>query len=452
MKERFRRAWLRLNPDPSRTSVVVAVSGGLDSMVCLDLLDKLRQEYLFSLTVAHVNHHLRPDSDKDQALVEEEARHRKLLFQVRSPDFTGESGDGPEAQARELRYAALESIRQEVGADLIVTAHHGNDQIETILFRLQSGAGAPGLAGIPERRGRILRPLLSFSRQDLEQYAQANQINYCEDSTNRDESIPRNFLRHRIVTPWQAKVPSLTKQIQHSVKALQSMEASLKYLIEQYLLPSVGKKLGAHWVFNGHLFDMLDEDLKIRTIQILDSPAEPWRRKDWNSLRQTLSSRKTGLLHPLPGGSYLLRNRNQWILRVKPLPKRVTVPVLPGERVELPSGIFVWNPVSGKTIEEPRPGCEIVDEDCLKAFGELVLRHWQDGDYIQPLGMHGRKKVSDLLIDLKVDRFSKANQYVLAQGKEVLWVCGHRISEQIKLTPRTRNQAELLFENLVTGL
>lgn len=449
MEDRFRKAWLRLNSDSLPCSVVVAVSGGLDSMVCLYLLDRLRREMPFSLTVAHVNHHLRPDSDADQAHVQEAARRRKLPFRVRSLDTPPKPGDSPEASFRDLRYTALESIRREVGADCIVTAHHGNDQVETVLFRLQSGTGTQGLTGIPERREKVIRPLLSFSRRELELYARDHGVSYREDSTNRDVAIPRNFLRHRVVAPWEAEVRNLAEQINRSVRSVRDMESSLKYLIEQYLLPSVGKKLGAHWVFNGQLFDMLSEDLKIRTLQILDSPGKPWRRKDWNNLRQTLASQKTGLLHPLPGGSYLLRNRSQWILRVKPLPEPLEIPVFPGERVELPDGIFVWNPVSGKTIDHPRPGYEIVDEDALKAFGSLVIRQWRDGDYIQPLGMKGRKKISDLLIDLKMDRFTKANQYVLARGKEVLWVCGHRISDQIKLTPRTRNQAELLFENPV---
>ncbi|MFQ6613944.1 MAG: tRNA lysidine(34) synthetase TilS, partial [Fidelibacterota bacterium] len=335
MEDRFRKAWLRLNSDSLPCSVVVAVSGGLDSMVCLYLLDRLRREMPFSLTVAHVNHHLRPDSDADQAHVQEAARRRKLPFRVRSLDTPPKPGDSPEASFRDLRYTALESIRREVGADCIVTAHHGNDQVETVLFRLQSGTGTQGLTGIPERREKVIRPLLSFSRRELELYARDHGVSYREDSTNRDVAIPRNFLRHRVVAPWEAEVRNLAEQINRSVRSVRDMESSLKYLIEQYLLPSVGKKLGAHWVFNGQLFDMLSEDLKIRTLQILDSPGKPWRRKDWNNLRQTLASQKTGLLHPLPGGSYLLRNRSQWILRVKPLPEPLEIPVFPGERVEL---------------------------------------------------------------------------------------------------------------------
>jgi len=419
-------------------------------MVCLDLLDRLRKRYGFSLTVAHVNHHLRSDSDLDEALVIKISQNRGLPWRIASITSDPKPGESPEAWAREERYAALESICEAVGGDVIVTAHHGNDQIETLLLRPQSGAGISGLMGIPERRGRLLRPLLSFSRSELERYAQEHHLDYRNDSTNLDETIPRNFLRHQIVKPWEAKVASLPEQIGHSVQTLQAMDQGLKYLIEQFLLPAVGRKQGAHWVINGQVFDLLPEYVQIRTLQLLDSSDQPWRRKDWTNLKQTLASRKTGVLHPLPGGSLLLRNRNQWIIRVKPLPERVEIPVLPGERVELPLGVFVWNPVfMSNGVSVHCPGREIVDEDRLKAYGNLVVRHWENGDWIQPLGMNGKKKVSDLLIDLKVDRFAKAEQYVLARGKEVLWVCGHRISDRIKLTPKTRNRAELLFEHLV---
>ncbi len=450
MLESVKTTLLKLLPHPENKGVVVAVSGGIDSMVCLDVLDTLHKELNFRLTVAHVNHHLREDSDQDQKLLIRECESRALDLKSADIDEKPTIGESVEAWAREQRYKALESIRRDVKANVIVTAHHADDQVETLLLRLQSGTGASGLSGIAEYRGHIIRPLLAVTRSDIEAYAKDHRIHYREDSTNQDESIPRNYLRHRVIAPWKKIMPALPEQIRQTVQAFREMDQGLKYMIEQYVLPVVARKEGINWILNGASFDLLPEYLRIRTIQILDHSDPNWRRKDWNSLKQTLQARRTGLLHPLPGGSLLLRNREQWILRVMPLPTKFNVSVKPGSHVELPNGVFIWKPLKEGNGLHSDSHIETVDEDQLKKCQELVLRHWEYGDWIRPLGMKGRKKISDLLTDLKLDRFSKAEQVVLAEGREVLWVCGHRISERIKLRPDTQNQAELLYQDRVT--
>jgi tRNA(Ile)-lysidine synthase len=144
-------------------------------------------------------------------------------------------GESPEAWARNHRYASLERIRKEIGADWIFTAHHGNDQIETILFHLSQGTGISGLRGIHDYQGHILRPMLCFSRSDIDQYAAEMNIPWVDDSSNLDESIPRNNLRHNVIKPWERSNPDLVSAFheisEHAKDANEALQFAANLLI-----------------------------------------------------------------------------------------------------------------------------------------------------------------------------------------------------------------------------
>ena len=152
--------------------IIIAVSGGKDSMTLLYSMCRIADGLNLKINAVHINHHLRDNSNNDQILVEKFCKQLKINFTFDHLDpATKLKGESPESWARNHRYASLERIRKEIGADWIFTAHHGNDQIETILFHLSQGTGISGLRGIHDNQGHILRPMLCFSRSDIDQYA-----------------------------------------------------------------------------------------------------------------------------------------------------------------------------------------------------------------------------------------------------------------------------------------
>ena len=180
--------------------IIIAVSGGKDSMTLLYSIYRIADRLNVKINVVHVNHHLRHNSNNDQILVDKFCTQLKINFILDHLDpATKLKGESPESWARNHRYAILERIRKEIDADWVFTAHHGNDQIETILFHLSQGTGISGLRGIHDNQGHILRPMLCFSRSDIDQYAAEMNIPWVDDSSNLDESIPRNNLRHNVI-------------------------------------------------------------------------------------------------------------------------------------------------------------------------------------------------------------------------------------------------------------
>ena len=201
--------------------VIIAVSGGKDSMALLHSMDKTAHRLNITIDAVHVNHHLRDDSYEDQALVEKTCMKLKINLIIDHLDpATKLKGESLEMWARKRRYRSLERIRKEINADWIFTAHHGNDQIETILLHLSQGTGISGFRGIHDIQGHILRPLLGFSRVDINEYADEVDISWVDDSSNADETIPRNYLRRNIVKLWEKSDSNLVKAFQEVISHL----------------------------------------------------------------------------------------------------------------------------------------------------------------------------------------------------------------------------------------
>lgn len=407
--------------------VIIAVSGGKDSMVLLHSMNKTARRLNIAIDAVHVNHHLRDDSYEDQALVEKTCTKLKINLIIDHLDpATKLKGESLEMWARTHRYRSLERIRKEINADWIFTAHHGNDQIETILMHLDDGCGIEGLRGIPYQNGIIIRPLLKFSRNDIETYVQRHGLDYREDASNTDTSIRRNYVRHNVVKPWEDQSSGLVKRFntlaEKATKAVQRMNV---------LIASIEEKIKAE---NGRVFikDEIVKDFSFsqlaRLIKHMMGEAETaWRAHKWTSLSQWLESAETGCKFKINDKWAILRDRDQWVMQNKTLGS---------------DGFSLClNAVNHPKISTD-PWTEIIDGGAIHGK-DIILRKWETGDRFQPLGMAGRKKVSDLLIDEKVDRFSKEDQMVVTADGEIIWVCGRRISDNVKVSEKTTDFMEL---------
>ena len=437
-----------LNGDRVRPSqqIIIAVSGGKDSMTLLYSICRIADRLNVKIKAVHLNHHLRDNSNNDQILVYKFCKQLKIDFTVDhlDPD-TKRKGESPEAWARDLRYASLERIRKEIGADWIFTAHHGNDQIETILFHLSQGTGISGLQGIHDNQGHILRPMLCFSRGDIDQYATEMNIPWVDDSTNLDESIPRNNLRHNIIKPWERSNPDLVsafhKTSEHAKDANEALEFAANLLI-----PDIIKQK------NDKLFSLDEEQLRaipplLRTILLreLIGTTKPRRRFIHNGLRTFISNAKIGQIYRLPNDWQLLKDRKQFILKKIKVQKKKPIVVSPDIEVNNGDFIFIWKTDTRLDSFSVNRDTELIDANKINCQ-TLILRPWLPGDRFHPFGMDGTKKISDYLIDEKVDLYTKANQWVLVDGERIIWVCGRRINDEVKITDKTTEFAKLIFK------
>lgn len=219
--------------------LVVACSGGADSMVLLDLL-RTGKIPSSALVVAHVHHGLRKSADRDEKIVHDYCSLHKLQFEVHHVDVKKEAKKTKttiEECARDIRREWLEKIRKKHHADLIATAHHADDQAETLLYRITKGTGITGLVGIEEKTGYYIRPLIGLTKREILQYAEKNSLPYGHDETNDDTSIPRNLLRHEVMGKLQTINPEVTSaltRLSHSARELKiSFDAFFQEVMQE---------------------------------------------------------------------------------------------------------------------------------------------------------------------------------------------------------------------------
>ncbi len=413
----------------TRDRVLIAVSGGLDSMVLLYLMKQLDVE----LAVAHCNFQLRSqESDLDEEFVRLHCEKIQVPFfckRFETNNYATEAGISIQMAARELRYAWFEELMEGKGFSRLATAHHYNDSIETMMLNWVRGAGIEGLRGIPASRGNIVRPLLFATREEIVQCAADNQITWREDISNQTDDYQRNFIRHQVIPPLKRINSSLEGTIRESVWKLEDEWAfyqksvkewqekfvrrdgeNFKISKEGFIHPAHGASL--LWNFAktwGFSYEMCRE-----AVDIKDGQAG---KQFLSSTHKLVVDRENFMLTPL---------ETHWMeINIQVNQARATLGPWKLEIHESP----------GKASSD-NPNEATLDADTL-AF-PLRWRKWKPGDYFYPLGMTHRKKISDFLIDKKISVGEKDSVTVLESAGEIVWVAGHRIDNRYKLTSVTK--------------
>ena len=426
--------------------IIIAVSGGKDSMTLLYSMCRIADRLNVKIKAVHLNHHLRDNSNNDQILVDKFCKQLKIDFTVDhlDPD-TKLKGESPEAWARDHRYASLERIRKEIGADWIFTAHHGNDQIETILFHLSQGTGISGFRGIHDNQGHILRPMLCFSRGDIDQYASEMNIPWVNDSSNFDESIPRNNLRHNVIKPWERSNPHLVSAFYEISEHAKDANEALQFAANLLIPDIIKQKNDKLFSLDGEQLRAIPPLLRTTLLRELIGATEPWRRFIHNGLRTFIGNAKIGQIYWLPNDWQLLKDRKQFILKKIKVQQKKPIVVSPDIKVDNGDFTFIWKTDTRLESFSVNRDTELIDANKINCQS-LTLRPWLPGDRFHPLGMAGTKKISDYLIDEKVDLYTKGNQWVLVDGEKIIWVCGRRINDEVKITDKTTDYAKLIFK------
>jgi len=426
--------------------ILLTVSGGIDSIVLFDLFLKAG----YSFAVAHCNFSLRGDeSDKDEEFVSDLAIRNGISFHVKRFDtssFASNNALSIQMAARELRYAWFEELAETFNYARIATAHQLNDIIETTMINLSRGTGIAGLHGIPEKNGKIIRPLLSSSRNSIRSYAEENQLEWREDSSNIEEKYARNLIRHQVVPALKKINPNLEEVFKQNTERFKGTEQLFKHHIQEY------RKQLVVPVFNGHSISISSIDATPAPFTILTELLLPF---GFNfATIQTIYKNR----FQASGASYysptflLQKDRQDWILTSIEQIAAFEFPVYPESTLTVPTGTIHFQTISIESFKGFSNAQNIAYIDADKLDWPLTIRNWQDGDKFYPFGMQGMKKVSDFLIDLKVPVSQKKKISILTNKDEILWIVGFRTDKMYKITDSTKKILIATFNPLIQEL
>lgn len=408
--------------------VVVALSGGRDSVVLLDILVKLG----YKCIVAHCNFHLRgKDSIRDQQFAEKLAHHLKLPFQTinfNTIEFAKDKGISIEMAARELRYDWLETVRNDFNAQSIAVGHHSDDNAETLLLNLIRGTGIRGLTGMQARNGFIIRPLLTASRADIDLYIEEHGLDFTEDNTNASTDFVRNKIRHEIIPQMATINPSVLQSINDTAGYLSGVLNIFVNAKDQIIASIVKKKDKRIFI------DINQLKLQQEIPTILFEFLHPYGFNSSQIMQIAASLSTMGGKVFYSATHQLLKDRNHYILASITDTEHLNANPPDNELIiKVKDEHFVWS---------KDPSCIHLDAD--KVALPLRWRLWQPGDSFYPLGMKGRKKISDFLIDQKINRIDKSSVWVVeAADGNIIWLAGHRMDERYKIDASTVNILEL---------
>ncbi|RZT93510.1 tRNA(Ile)-lysidine synthase [Ancylomarina subtilis] len=411
--------------------LLIAVSGGLDSVVLLHLLHKMEMDCV----VAHCNFQLRgQDSDGDEDFVINLGKEynfpvHSITFET--TDYAKENGISIEMAARDLRYNWFETIRKENDCQYILTAHHADDVIETVLINLARGTGIHGLTGIKAKKGKLVRPLLPFTREEIKTYAEQNELEYREDYTNIQTDFVRNKIRHQVIPVLEEINPAIQKTMNENVRRFRDVEQIYNQDILKKRLSFVDQEEGRLLILIAGLKKLTSP------VSHLYELLQPYgfHSRGIVNIIESLDSISGKMFYT--ENYQLLRDRDYLVLTEKGEKDFREYQLDKNDRIELGECVFESKlfdrPLEFKFSTDPHVACFDAD----KLTFPLKLRKWKEGDMFHPIGMKGRKKVSDYFIDNKFSLTDKENAWLLVSGEEIVWLVGHRMDDRYKITKDT---------------
>jgi tRNA(Ile)-lysidine synthase len=421
-----------LLPNYAGERLLVAVSGGVDSMVCAAVLNK----YKYPITLVHCNFQLRKKaSDEDAALVKKWAAKNQIPYLEKKFKVKKIKGESLQMTARELRYTWFYELAAQENYAYIVTAHHLNDSVETSLMNMIRGTGISGLTGIPPINGKIIRPMLRIFRSEIEAYAQRKKISWRQDQTNLTTKYKRNKIRHELIPLLTKYNPNFLEVYANNLYNWQNASKIYKQAIARLRTELVhfdeafgGFKISALELMGRGINEEVLYELIVefgfnssQAVQILEALNNQPGKKFYSSDHILLIDRMFILIKPAdptfePADQYTIENN------------------LPAENEDWEIGL-----IETKKLPTLHTG----PNEILLDYGQLTwpieIRKWKPGDKFTPMGMKGKKKVSDFLVDLKVDRFKKEDTWVVESKKgEIAGIVGFRPDEKFKISKNTQ--------------
>lgn len=431
--------------------LLLAVSGGKDSVALCELCFQAG----FNFEIAHCNFKLRgEESDRDENFVRELSKQYGVdvcVKEFETEKYAQENKISIQVAARELRYAwfndLLISARGEAATDnlrncYLLTAHHADDNIETLLMNFFKGTGIKGLQGILPKQGKIIRPLLFAKREDIERFIKDNHLKFVEDSSNNSDKYTRNYFRHQLIPAVEKNFPQAKENLINNIERFREIDMLYQQSLQYH------KK---------NLLEYKGNEIHIPVLKL--SKSKPLKTIIYEVIKDFgFTAHQTPEVMHLLGsdsGKYIsssthkiLKNRS-WLI-IAPLDTAESNHILIEKndtKIDFKEGVLQ---LKASFNSEKRPvnseGIALLDLKNI-AF-PLLLRRWKEGDYFYPLGMQKKKKLSRFFIDRKIPLTQKEKIWVIESNKKIIWVIGQRIDERFKMTDKTRDSLEIRFTEL----
>ncbi|MCC9071188.1 tRNA lysidine(34) synthetase TilS [Flavobacterium sp. F-65] len=426
MLQKFKNHVTQTFPFLEKKKLLLATSGGLDSMVMAHLFAQLDYDF----AIAHCNFQLRGlESFGDQDFVSTAADTLKCPFFVTQFDTEAFAKDyklSTQVAARELRYNWFYELLETKGYDYILTAHHADDNLETFIINLSRGTGLEGLLGIPEQNDTLIRPLLLFSREEIKQYAEDNSIEWREDSSNASNKYLRNKIRHDLVPILKEINPNFLTAFQKTQEFLQEAQIMVEdasIMIYQQVAKEIDDEI--HFDLN-----------QLKRLANYKSYLYQWLKEyefsAWDDIYELVESQSGKQV--FSPEFRLIKDRTTLILSPIPEIKEEEFYIeINDKEVNFPLKLKLCN-VGHITIDSNKA----IFVDSEKIRFPLLLRKWKEGDVFYPFGMNGKsKKVSKLFKDEKLSLIEKENTWILCSENQIVWVVGIRQDERFKIENTT---------------
>jgi tRNA(Ile)-lysidine synthase len=412
--------------------ILLTISGGLDSMVMLELCSRAG----FDIGIVHCNFSLRGiESEGDANFVSNIAQNKKMPYFEKSfetEEFAASNNYSIQEAARVLRYQWFEELCQQEGFGCYATAHHFDDQLETFFINLFRGTGVKGLRGILPKNGKCVRPLLFATRDQILEYAVINKVPYREDSSNKSDKYLRNRIRHKILPALESVKPDYKAGFKKTFQLLAGAE--------DFIDSEIGK-------FRKCLFREDKDQVLVAIDKINNLPNIEFYLYELLKpfgFNEDAVGNIPALLNRTPGKVFLSKTHQLLIDRDDIIITRIEK--LKPEIFSIDAGQFDIDEPLKLTLEclpinedfVINPDQNIAQLDREKLDFPLQIRKWKKGDYFYPLGMNGRKKLSDYFIDQKFSLLDKQNAWLMLSGKKIVWIIGHRIDDRFKFDPQTK--------------
>ncbi len=418
---------------------ILSVSGGSDSILLLFLFIKYFKGNSDRLIICHINHHLRHDSDIDETFV-------SILgekFNIKTYNKNLNPNDLPkgvsiEAWARESRYDYLNNIMTKTSADWIVTAHHANDQAETILMNISEKTGLFGLGGMKEINNKIIRPLLPFTKDYLMRIIEKYSIPYVIDSSNSNINYKRNFIRNVIIKPWQKNNLNLIEAITIAGNNFQEWQESILYFIKDFIVKNSLENEDGSFIIEKKELKKLPKLARVFVFQVLTNSIGKLRKHEIENIKFFFDKDIIGNKYLTKNKYIILNDRKVFIVKKNKYRIKKYIELMVGDKCKFYGYHYSINNFSKVPFFSNNPDDEYIDQNKV-LNKKLVLRLWKSGDRFKPLGMSGSQKISDFLINNKINYFEKNSQVVLTADDKIIWLCGYRIDDSVKINSNTKS-------------
>ena len=431
--------------------VLVALSGGPDSVFLFHFLNKFKKKFKIEIGAVHVNHKLRGiDSERDELFCKAICDELSIPFYLLRKDIKSYSNKNKlslEAAGRKIRYEFFENISRANKYDKITTAHNADDNAETVLLNLIKGTGIKGIAGIPVRRNSIVRPILSLTKKEILDYLDENHFEYRIDESNFSNDFERNFLRNEVIPLIQGNInPVFSNTTLHTSLNLQRLNSGLLEIVsglksaikakpnKSVSIPIELIKSENKFIISYAIKETIDESFSVKL-----------EFSDLNKIF-ILLNKQSGKSEELSKNLIAMKERYEIRVVKKSEVKNSNEKKISTEGIlKIASKTFS---ISNVTRNEVKIGksknVEFISADGLSS--DFIVRTWAKGDRFFPIGMRGSKKISDYLNDIKINSFEKKGQLVLENNGSIVWVIGKRLDDRFKLTPNTKKVLKLCLK------